>query len=99
MESYSDGKRNASWLTHFILAKTHIKESLGSCRRNQISTLEYPKERRRHGPSLSTVEAARLSNRPGTQENRDSQANQAQLSAWNSEFLFLLGACSLKCLR
>lgn len=75
------------------LLNSHVKESLGTKRRDYISTRDF-RENTGPGVSLEVVEASRLSNVPGTEEHRQSQAHQQELSAWNSMQACFLYDCS-----
>ncbi|MCJ1470546.1 hypothetical protein MMC07_009192 [Pseudocyphellaria aurata] len=63
-------------------------ESLGTKRRDFISTHDYG-ENRVSAASIRTIDASRLSNQPGTEEFRSSQENQGALLAWNKAYLKL----------
>lgn len=74
---------NSAIIHHPQLLNLLVKESLGTKRRDYISTRDF-RENIGPGVSLDIVQASRLSNVPGTEEHRQSQVHQQELSAWNS---------------
>lgn len=75
-----------------------MKESLGTRRRDLISTQDY-RANRVPAPSMRSIEASRLSNRPGTEEFQSSQEHQGALSLWNSMLVVILSVCFMQCLH